>query len=195
MKWRVHRLVTATIFVLGSLLLYHAVSPPLPKYKGHTLDEWFQELPVILVDYDSVSVPIYLRQDAMLKHTSKISDFSKKATYRDSSGLPVREPVIAIKAMGTNAIPYLMTKLTQRESPFKKWLSRAALKAGFRRPLFQSIENERAQALSGFLALRPLPPDATIQIQKLTSHSDPTIRVKAFYLMKFPGMDEPLRCF
>ena len=74
-----------------------------------------------------------------------------------------------------------------------KWLQSLAAKLGVRRPLFRDVGIERAQALSGLLALCPLPPEAIAEVTQLTNDPDQNIRLGAKFLLGFTTGEKPMQ--
>jgi len=86
-------------------------------------------------------------------------------TFRDGASIPkgftnganCGPAIVAVQNMGTNALPFLFEKLEQRESAQEK-RSSSYLRC-----------QERAQAVTGLLALSPLPPEAVERLRSLVT--------------------------
>jgi len=79
----------------------------------------------------------------------------------------------AIRAIGTNGFAFLIQKLEQRpsRSRFSKLAQRYAANLSLTQKFFpsaQQVEKERRQAVTGLLALCPLPPDAVERLRTLS---------------------------
>ena len=132
----------------------------LPYYRGQSLEFWFHNLPSVTIPAPGAT-RIY--KNAVFPATWPQEPSEKNA----------REALQAVRAVGTNALPFLMRKLKGRDpraafggtlgSHLKKlpdipWLL----------PAPQRVSVERQQAVTGLLALCPLPPDAVRKLRKIT---------------------------
>jgi hypothetical protein len=130
-----------------------------PAYGGHTVNFWIKHLPQVRikdprarVSYSFESIPVG----------------SAKPNPED-----IRRALAAIRAIGTNGLPFLMSKF-RREPPHSR-LSKLAQRYAVRIPLAQElfpsagqIEDQRAQAVTGLLAVCPLPPSVLEELRTLS---------------------------
>ena len=87
--------------------------------------------------------------------------------------------------MGTNALPLLLGKLAGgTESPLKRRVRFYASKWRGTRWLFPDPVLEKAQAVTGLLALCPLPPDAVLQLSELTADVRNPLWSKADFVLR-----------
>ena len=100
----------------------------------------------------------------------------------------------AIRAIGTNGLPFLVRKLQGRPPPRLIWLMQryAGTWPGIRR-IFppQDPAKEQGQAVAGLLVLCPLPPDAEQKLRSLSVDFRSSCWYQAYYVVKAnkdPGM-------
>jgi len=123
-----------------------------PAYNGHSLSYWFHRLPVLSgrpdVGFGGIFTP------------------PQGATLAEG-----RTALKAMKAMGTNALPYLISKL---QAPGPSQPVRLLYHYAGRWPLVGKVMARRdplkdhGRALAGLLALCPLPPDAERKLRDVS---------------------------
>src|SRR5262249_19145404 len=91
---------------------------------------------------------------------------------------PETPPIAAIRTMGTNAIPFLLSKLRERSQAGDQ-IRKVAVNCGMGRVFFLFSPDpviERRQATTALLALLPLPPEALIRLQTISTNSTSDLR-------------------
>jgi hypothetical protein len=123
-----------------------------PTYNGRSLSYWFQRLPALSASENVVGyVPA-------------------KSTASIPSVAEYRAALAAIQAIGTNGLPFLISKLQARPPP--RLIALIQRYAGDW-PVIQTlvpardVGKEKGQALAGLLMLCPLPPDAEKRVRVL----------------------------
>jgi hypothetical protein len=149
--------VCLLVGVLAALLL----RPGLPSYNGQSLAFWFKNLP-------NVSVPA---PETLV--TYKLSVFGGPLGPPEPGEKNAREALVAIRAMGTNALPFLISKL-KRPDPHPAFDNLVRSYSG-KLPVIQrllptthQVFVERQQAVTGLVALCPLPSDTVLELRKLS---------------------------
>ena len=89
----------------------------------------------------------------------------------------------AVREMGTNCLPFFMAKLTKKESPIENRIQKFLFYLGFKRPWFENVEAQRAQATAGLMCFNPLPPQFEHEIDTLRTNSNVSIAEKARYVL------------
>jgi hypothetical protein len=142
------------------------------SYKGMRLTEWFARLPERNADIDRMPVCV-------------VSEQAEEA----------------LRAIGTNAIPFLFEKFTQGTGPWHwlmGWTDRWRIvpwiqwKTGRR---IDPARNERGQAAYGLLYLVPLPVDAVARLQTLAKSRNPEIAEHAGYILGQQRIQEDIAKF
>ncbi len=80
--------------------------------------------------------------------------------------------------MGTNALPFLLHKLSRSDTRLHKPIQILGYKLTGRVPL-ESLDAERQQATTALLVLSPLPPESLRQLAVMTNSANPKIAVQA----------------
>ena len=148
--------VSLLIGVVAALLL----RPRLPRYNGQSLAFWFKNLP-------DATVP------APGGPTYRGNLFGGPLGPPDPGEKNAREALTAIRAIGTNALTFLMYKLKR---PVPRWgFDKLVRTYSGKLPMLQRLLPthyrvfvERQQAVTGLLALCPLPPDTVLELRKLS---------------------------
>ena len=89
----------------------------------------------------------------------------------------------AVRKIGTNSLPFFMVKLKRIESPTENRIQRFAFWLGFKRPWFDNVEAQRAQATAGLMCFNPLPPQFRRELDILRTNSNGSIAEKARYVL------------
>ena len=180
MNRRLYTCVALAVLGLATWIGYRALHPPLPSYKGRSLNTWFEKLPSTFPSGPQFSVPILIpTASGSIIRGERV----EKQGLLYGSTNQTRDTLVAIKNIGTNGLPFLFMKFSRHESRGKKWLEKLAAWVGVRRPIFRDVGIERAQALSGLLALCPLPPEAIAEVTQLTN--DPAIKTSVWERSSF----------
>ena len=132
-----------------------------PAYGGKPLPFWFKQLPILSVNEPSARITYQL------------------PVYKGSLGVPgpsvrdYRKAVSAIRAIGTNSLPFLIHKLERH--PIRSRPAKLAQRYAGNLPLIgeffpseRRMAIEQAQAVAGLIALCPLPPDTVLKLQTLS---------------------------
>ena len=132
-----------------------------PAYEGQSLPIWFEQLPLVTVN-DPHATIVY-----------KAVIYSGSRGASRPGGRDGRKALTAIRAIGTNGLPFLIEKLERRppRSRFAKLAQRYAGGLPLTQTLFPSVlqtDMERGQAVTGLLALCPLPLDAVEKLRALS---------------------------
>jgi hypothetical protein len=139
------------------------------SYDGRLLAYWFNELP-----------PTILFPDGAIGYCEKAV---KRGRTYGRKREKANESLAAIRVMGTNAIPFLLQKLSRQEPPFRERVEAFLSKCGMRRSLFPDADIERGQAVTALIALNPLPPGTLLELRNLSNNSTNNIgRCAAFVL-------------
>jgi hypothetical protein len=144
---------------LGALLISFS-TPSLPEYKGKSLDVWFRGLPLSNKEEGSVRINVWREWN------------EEGFAYGTPNAAYQVECISAIRALGSNAVPYAMDKLTRRGLPYMKAVQKWANKIGLRPAFLRNPERERAQAATALILVSPLPPDALARLNELTKDNN-----------------------
>jgi hypothetical protein len=150
MKRRTLILAGGLVVLLAAPLTWNLViqsNDDLPQHEGKKLDYWFEQLPCAHVRW-------------VAGQTRVISITPTANSHGYIYGSTIEQPwdaIRAIESMGTNAIPFLMEKLQQPDSRMVIALQKSGFRLGLDTPLFPDNHVARAQAMTGLLALEPLP--------------------------------------
>jgi hypothetical protein len=123
-----------------------------PSYNGHSLSYWFQRLPVLTGE----------------------PNFAFEGIYAPPQGAALddcRMAMKAMKAMGPNALPYLIHKLQARRPlrPVERLCRRAQNWPVVGKLVdWPDVRKDPGRALAGLLVLSPLPPDADRKVRDLS---------------------------
>ena len=129
-----------------------------PRYGGHRLSYWLHQLPATFCYRGSMTGNACLGVDRW----GRTFRVEREKAYVS---------VAAIRAIGTNGLPFLIRKLGSRRLPLILRLEDWAFGRGIGLPFLADPDMERAQAVTGLLALGPMPAGALDQLQKLRSDS------------------------
>ena len=142
-----------------------------PSYNGRPVSYWFKQLPAIYGDPSAGKPMIYPERGA--GHEAIVYSMKYYATPAvPATGITDYPGALAaVRAIGTNGLPFLVRKLQGRPPPR---LIRLMQRYAGTWPIIgtilppQDLAKEQGQAVAGLLALCPLPPDA---VQKLRNMS------------------------
>jgi hypothetical protein len=140
------------------------------SYQGKSLEYWFHALPLTSTSVGAV-------------RTERVTMFSQVKIQHPPSGT-VREygcwvedfeaSKRAIQAIGSNAIPLYIGKLSQRDrTGFPGEIRKAALRLGL--VSFQDANVERQQAVTALILLKPLPARVVREVAVLSTNSNSEI--------------------
>jgi hypothetical protein len=162
-------LFAAVVSGLFVLVIAFGLSSRQPSYRGHSLEYWFHRLPLILVV--STNQVAYSSQVHMPGR-----DYGSRYEEADQA-------VLAIEAIGTNGLPFILGKLQYQQAPMQRWVQVLAWRCGLKRMLFPVQEFERGQAVRALVTLAPLPPDAVLQLCHLSQNTN-SVGLSAAYVLK-----------
>jgi hypothetical protein len=141
-----------------------------PAYDGRPVSYWFKQLPVI---YHITPTPNTPAPTTPAPRATGIADYPGA--------------LAAIRAIGTNSLPLLISKLQARAPPRLIRLIRSyAGNWPVIRTLFppQDQANEQWQAVAGLLVLCPLPPQAEQKLRILSVDLRGPCWFQAYYVLK-----------
>jgi hypothetical protein len=146
-------------FLGGTVWL--AIPPDEPVYQGKSLTAWLQQcVDNPMLEYGNENPP---------------PNYRSEQAKRD----PARtEGEIAIRHIGTNALPYLLKMAAAQDSPFKKWLTALLRKQSFIAIPYRIAMEDHEMALCGFVNLEssatPAVPDLVklLYVQPTTMEAD-----------------------
>src|SRR3954470_11104211 len=105
----------AVITVGTGSLLKDVFTAPLPRHQGKSVSLWCDQLPV--------TVPFPLNPHGFARMTRNTSSLTEQFQLQDQE----RAGLLAIQALGTNCMPYLLSRLCEKHSPLQlKWRNAAA---------------------------------------------------------------------
>jgi hypothetical protein len=143
--------------------------PKEPSFGGQPLGFWFHELP--LTGPGPASVP------GMPIGTSNsvptMATFTAVGVFGGTYGVQRVKPgdsIAAVRGLGTKALPFLVWKLSRPSLPLRRQIEALGFRCRIKEALFVNRELERAQAVTGLLALPALPQSTVEQIRKLSRH-------------------------
>lgn len=193
-------------------LVWWALTPavPDPIYKGKPLSYWFRQLPATTVyiptnglanmsrivrggtNQNSVSIhysSLNVGPFPSLTMQTSLPTASSVFAHRNSlyRGLPAaveseKDTIVAVREMGTNALPFVMLKLRTRDSAFKREVPQWAQKIGIKGMLFENPDYERGRATSALLHV-PLSPGVRQELLRLTTNADANLAYTAMYIL------------
>ena len=168
-------------FVAGILVFLFFLCFPShpPSFHGRSIESWFEQLPLLWLPNGGI-VPVSIATGRFRIRLEWEKDGRK---YGNSKRNP-NESLAAIRAIGTNGLPFIMRKFVRRESRLQRWIDTSASKCGLRRSLFKDANVERAQAVTALIVLRPLPPQVISELKVLSSKKDVTISPPANFVLK-----------
>jgi hypothetical protein len=162
------------VCALAMIFIFRSV-PKEPVYDGHPISFWFNKLPLTMV-----------RSGGFVMSVDTLVDGGGRL-YGVKSGLP-NAAFKAIQEIGTNGLPFLIGKLSRRETPkFAQSIQLWAFQHGLKHSVLPNPEIERAQAVTALLALKPLPPEAVAQIHQLSNNRTNPAALSAAYVLGPPA--------
>lgn len=137
-----------------------------PTYGGRPLSYWFRRLPV---------------HPGMEDVVGFVPPVSRPSVAENRAGLA------AIRAIGTNGLPFLISKLQGRPPPrlitlIQRYAGDWPVISTFL-PV-RDVRREQGQALAGLLTLCPLPPDAEKRVRLMALNFNGLSWFQAGYLLK-----------
>ena len=180
--------VVALLAIAG--LAYWATRPsvPSPMYKGKRLSYWFDQLPtteVISAGYGAGPTALVL-----FNSTGK-SPSAQKLIIPPSE--KSEDAIRAIEAMGTNALPLLMARLSTQDSRFKQEVRKWLGKLGVRRRFMESSTVGQGRATTALMFLRPLPDDVMSQLRVLGTNTDMATAALSSFVIDCGGRSDEIR--
>ncbi len=145
------------------------------SYQAKPLKYWFHQLPLTMVRNVGGKQTILMggKMEALgLKYGSFLEEQEKTEE--------------AIRAIGTNGVPFFLAKLGRHESATQNWIDEHAFRWGLKRRLFDCVEAERAQAVTALIWLSPLPDESLRELIVLSTNADSAIAGSAQYVLSSP---------
>lgn len=149
-RWVIGVLATGAFAFLTILFLDWSSTPqPLPlTYLEQPADYWLAKVPMTIVPTERGS-------------DTKAVGFATSHGQNYGSANPNEvDGITAFKAMGTNALPYLLGKLQGTDNVLERALTKAAAKTSVPTVPFRLAELERLQAVTALIALEHIPTEA-----------------------------------
>jgi HEAT repeat protein len=137
-------------------------------YQGRSIDYWFAQLPITWVG-----------PKGMLLTGGSIIAFGQQYGNQQDASLPFA----AFDSFGNDAIPYLMSKLTSRDSTLELTARNAALKAKLRSFPTRMARIESFQAVTGLIYLKELPTDIIKTLTDLSKDTNSEVADAAGYVL------------
>ena len=156
---------------IGVVAIRWHLKEPVPAFGGKPLGYWFHELPPTMV--------VKSNTVATAERITCLGLFG--GTYGSQQVQPSTS-IAAIQEMGTSAIPFMLDRLSRHNFPFSRQLDRGAFACGLKSTWFVNRAVERAQAVTGLLALPSLPQSAIDHLNGLRRSSDPAIAASAGFI-------------
>jgi len=166
-------LLGAAIGVATLALLVLTTNRGEPSYQGKPLSYWVRQLPYTIVQ-TNWSGPNYSER----ADTIWVSAGAQPQRW-DSSG----DSLPAVAAMGADALPFLIRRLRQSDTPSKLMINKYSSKIGIKRQPFDSAVAIRAQAVTALVELVPLSAYARQQLRSLTNDADPGVAASAKFIL------------
>jgi hypothetical protein len=138
-----------------------------PSYQGRPIGYWFKQLPVTFVSSNSVA---------------KGATFTLWGQTYGSTGMVTTQAFAAFDHFGTNAMPYLMSKLQDEDSYAERSATRVVLKLGGKKVPFRFAKIERSQTVTALLRLGPTI-DLLPMLSRLTNNGDSDIAGSARFIL------------
>lgn len=156
-------------------------------YDGHLVSYWFKQLPVIYGDPSAGKRMIYPDRGRGQETIVYAAGYRITPTAPATGMTNYPGALAAIRAIGTNGLPYLFHKLQGRPSPrLIRLIQRYAGTWPVIQTLFppQDQAKEQGQAVAGLLVLCPLPPDAEQKLRSLSIDFRGSCWYQADYVLK-----------
>jgi len=161
-----------TLFCCGvGLISWFSMGPNL-SCQSKPLRYWFSQLPPDNfrgVEVGSVCAGRWVMDSMGRKYGSLLEDPENAQA--------------AVRKIGTNCLPFFMAKLKRKESPIENNIQRFAFRLAFKRPWFDNVGAQRAQATAGLMCFNPLPPQFRHELNILRTNSNVSIAEKARYVL------------
>ena len=166
-----------------------------PAFAGRPVSYWFGRLPVIYGDPSAGKRMIYPdRGSGQETITYAYAGYRVAPTVPATGVADYPGALAAIRAMGTNGLPFLLHKLEGRPpSRVTRLIQRYAGSWPVIRTLFrpQDRVKEQGQAVAGLLVLCPLPSDAQLKLRSLSVDFRGSCWYQAGYVLK-ANRDPPM---
>lgn len=131
---------------------------------------WFTQLPLTIVKTNNTLIKVTgLRIPGELKYGS---------TETASDALA------ALDSFGTNAIPFLMSKLTQEDSALERRAIALARKLGVKSNPFRNADLERYQTVTALVRIKKLPFETMRTLTNLSQVAAPKIALVAREILR-----------
>ena len=143
-------------------------------YQGRSIDYWFAELPVTLV------LPEFVATGASLTVLGQ-----QYGNEEDTS-----MSFAALDAFGIDAIPYLMKKLTGKDSAIEQAARNAARRVKIKSFPTRMAAIERGQAATGLIYMKELPPETVRTLTNLSRTSNSGVADAAKYILSKINTDQ-----
>jgi hypothetical protein len=180
-------LIGALTLLVLSFLVWRIWPTPQPYYNGKPLSYWLKQLPLVQKVYALSGSNSESRAFLELGNSPFAIGSTGTNFYAYSFGYPpfsspqevskALEANRAIRGMGTNALPFLLSKLVRQRSHTWELMGKVATKCGMGRffvSVFPDPAIGRRQATFA-LSLVPLPREAVSQLQTLTNNAQANV--------------------
>ncbi len=165
------------LIVSGIACLIITGSRGRPSYQGKSLDYWLSQMPitfiVVMVNPGGINTMV---------STGTRVQFGPPTTPLKTYEQP-EDCLRAMKAMGTNALPTLLSKLQTRDSSWIYRIDEWEIKVGIKRFILEPAILTRSRAITRLEALQPLPENTLQQLRALSTNADPNIAESAKYVL------------
>jgi hypothetical protein len=175
MRFRDTKRVLSTAVCITALV---GCKPKEPSFAGQPLGFWFHELPLTGPGPASVpDMPIGSSNSLITMRT--ITAFGVFGGTYGAQRVKPAESIAAVRGLGTKALPFLVSKLSRPSLPLRPQVEALGFQCRIKQALFVNRELERAQAVTGLLALPALPKITIEELRKLSRHPNADIASSA----------------
>lgn len=146
------------VFLIIMFVNWSSTPQPLPlTYLEQPADYWFAKVPMTIIPAEGLSNP------GAVGFSTYLGQRYGNTNPNEADGIK------AFKAMGTNALPYLIGKLRGTDTILERALTKAATKASVSSVPFRDAELERLQAVTALIALEHIPTEAHRTLVELSA--------------------------
>ena len=144
-------------------------------YQGRSIDYWFAQLPLTLVT-----------PEGLVATGGAITAFGQQ--YGNQQDAP--QSFAALDSFGNDAIPYLMNKLTAKDSAIEKTARNIARKAKMTSFPTRMASIESYQAVTGLIYLKELPAETIQTLTDLSKDTNSQNAAAAKYILEKINMEQ-----
>lgn len=145
-----------------------------PHFDGRRLTRWFRSLPLTYVR-PSPAGSQHIGQGPWRRFHNRI--------YGSTNQAEAQASLFAVEKIGTNGLPFLLSKLAATDSLSQRLSDRICEKVGLNWRPFRACDVERAQAITGLLHRDFYPMWALDELARLTNSSNPQIAAAAHFVL------------